>query len=107
MSLFFTDADRAMMLKIHRQLINVSEQLDTIEGMVRKEMGAIEDLTAQVAQNTSVDESAVTLIQGLAAQIAAAGTDPAKLAALQTNLKASADKLAAAVAANTPAAPPA
>ena len=66
-------------------------------------MSALDDLTAQVAQNTSVEESAVTLINGLAAQLAAAGTDPAKLASLQTSLAASAKDLAAAVAANTAA----
>ena len=70
-------------------------------------MSAIDDLSAQVSANTTVVGSALTLIQGLAAQLAAAGTDPAKLAALQASLKASDDALAAAVAANTPAAPPA
>jgi uncharacterized alpha-E superfamily protein len=69
-------------------------------------MSALDDLTTQVAQNTSVEESAVTLINGLAAELQAAGTDPTKLAALQTSLAASAKDLAAAVAANTPAAPP-
>jgi len=62
-------------------------------------------LTAQVAENTTVEASAVTLIQGLAAALAAAGTDPVALGALQTQLKTSSDALAAAVAANTPAAP--
>jgi len=68
---------------------------------------AMDALTAQVAQNTSVISSALTLIQGFAAQLAAAGTDPAALAALQASLQQSDDALAAAVAANTPAAPPA
>ncbi len=67
-------------------------------------MAAIDDLTAQVAQNTTVEASAVTLIEGLAAQIAAAGTDPTKLAALTTSLNTSATALAAAITANTPAA---
>lgn len=67
-------------------------------------MAAIDDLTAQVAANTTVVGSALTLIQGFAAQLAAAGTDPAKLAALQAQLQASDDALAAAVVANTPAA---
>lgn len=67
----------------------------------------LDALTGQVAQNTTVEASAVTLIQGLAAQIAAAGTDPAKLTALTTSLNTSATALAAAIAANTPAAPPA
>lgn len=67
----------------------------------------LDALTAQVAQNTTVETSAVALIQGLAAQIAAAGTDPAKLTALTTSLNTSATALAAAIAANTPQAPPA
>lgn len=70
-------------------------------------MADLTALTAQVAQNTSVEASAVTLIQGLAAQLAAAGTDPAALAALQSQLNTSATALAAAITANTPAAPPA
>lgn len=66
--------------------------------------GELDALTTQVAANTTVEQSAVTLIQGIAAQLAAAGTDPAKLAALSASLKTSADALAAAVTANTPAA---
>jgi len=65
----------------------------------------LDALKAQVAQNTSIEESAVTLIKGLAAQLAAAGTDPAALADLQAQLQTSANDLAAAVAANTQAAP--
>lgn len=66
---------------------------------------ALAALQQQVQQNTTVEASAVTLIQGLAAQIAAAGTDPVALAALTSSLNASATSLAAAIAANTPAAP--
>lgn len=64
-------------------------------------------LTAQVTANTTVIESALTLINGFAAQLAAAGTDPVALKALQDQLAAEDTKLADAVAANTPAAPPA
>ena len=66
-------------------------------------MAVLDDLTAQVAQNTTVEGSAITLIQNIAAALAAAGTDPAKLADLQAQLKTSADSLAAAITANTPA----
>jgi chromosome segregation ATPase len=82
--------------------------LQMTEAILEKENGmsqALDDLATQVTANTTVEESAVTLIKGLAAQIAAAGTDPAKLQALQASLKASADDLAAAIAANTVAAP--
>ena len=70
-------------------------------------MAALDDLQAEVARNTSVEASAVTLIQGLAAQIAAAtaNNDTAALAKLTSDLSASADALAAAVTANTPAPP--
>ena len=60
-------------------------------------------LTAQVKANTDVEASAVLLIQGIAAKLEAAKTDPAAIQALADELKASADPLAAAVAANTPA----
>jgi hypothetical protein len=68
-------------------------------------MADLTALTAQVTTNTTVIESALTLIQGIAAALAAAGTDPVALAALQTQLATEDTKLAAAVAANTPAAP--
>lgn len=68
-------------------------------------------LQAQVAQNTSVEESAVTLINGLSTQLAAAiaasnnGDDQA-LPNLQASLASSASDLGKAVAANTPATTP-
>ena len=76
----------------------------------------ISGLQADVANDTTVVGSAVTLIQGLATQLAAAlaaatnaGATPDQLAALnalQTDINTNASNLAAAVAANTPAAPP-
>ena len=70
-------------------------------------MSALTDLQAQVAQNTSVEASAVQLIQGIAQQLATAiaGGDTAQLQALTASLSSSAAALAAAVTANTPAAP--
>lgn len=64
-------------------------------------------LVAQVTQNTSVEASAVTLIQGIAAQLSAAlaSNDSAALPALVTQLNTSATALSAAITANTPAAP--
>lgn len=67
-------------------------------------MKELDDLTTQVTANTDAEKSAITLINGIAARIAAAGVDPVKLTALSTSLKSSADALAAAVVANTPAA---
>jgi pyridoxine 5'-phosphate synthase PdxJ len=63
---------------------------------------SLDALTAQVAANTTVEQSAITLINGLAAQITAAAGDPAKVSALADQLKTSATALAAAITANTP-----
>lgn len=69
-------------------------------------MADLSALQAEVQNNTSVEQSAITLLNGLAAQLAAAGTDPAALAAIVTQLQTNDAALAAAVAANTPAPPP-
>lgn len=66
-------------------------------------MASLDTLTAEVARNTTVEKSALALIQGLKAQLDAAGTDPVALKALSDQLAANDDDLAAAVAANTPA----
>ena len=65
----------------------------------------LDALTAQVSANTAVVDSAVVLINGIADRINAVKTDPAALTALVSSLKSEDDVLAAAVAANTPAAP--
>jgi len=65
----------------------------------------LDTLTAEVARNTTVEKSALALIQGFNARLIAAGTDPAKLKALSDSLTANDNELAAAVIANTPAAP--
>ena len=66
----------------------------------------MDTLTAQVTANTSVEQSALTLIQGIAAQVADAAGDRTKSLALANTLKSSADALQAAITANTPASPP-
>ena len=75
---------------------------------------AIADLTAQVAQNTSVEQSAAALIEGLAQKLIdalSAGGDSAQqvvqIEQIAQQLKASSAALSAAITANTPAAPPA
>lgn len=66
---------------------------------------AFDTLKSAVENNTTVIASAVVLIKGFADRLEAAGTDPAKLAALTDELRAKDQELAEAVAANTPAAP--
>lgn len=68
-------------------------------------MAVLDDLAAQVEATTTLEASAITLIEGIAAQLAEAGTDAGKLGELQTRLATSAAALAAAITANTPAEP--
>jgi hypothetical protein len=103
-------------------LAGVSAQLDRIESVVTglqtqgtkimADLSALQaeldNLKAEVARNTAVDESAVAAITGLAALVEANKTDPVALQAIVddlrgtgTELKDSSDTLAAAVVANT------
>ena len=76
-------------------------QLTQMENRI---MATLDDLTSAVAADATVTQSAITLLQGLAAQLAAAGTDPVALAALVDEINANTQALADAVVANTPAA---
>lgn len=81
----------------------IDRKLNRILVKETQEMSALTDLQTQVAKNTSIEESAVVLIKGIAQQLAdaiAAG-DPAALTALQVQLDKSATDLAAAITANT------
>lgn len=62
----------------------------------------LDALQAQVDEIETVADSAIALINGLAAQILALKDDPARIEALAVELKAKSDLLAAAVVANTP-----
>src|SRR5438128_1070004 len=88
------------------QLDRIEAKLDRVLRQGGRLMGLVDDLGADVAAQTTVIASAETLLQNLAAQLAAAGTDPVKLQAIKDALDANTGRLAAAVAANTPGAPP-
>jgi hypothetical protein len=64
-------------------------------------------LQAAVTRNTTLDGSMIELLNGIAAQLLATAGDRAAALALAGELNAKSDALAAAVAANTPATPPA
>lgn len=83
--------------------------LDGVNDLKKGQQTEMADLTAlqaEVANNTTVEQSAITLINGLAAQITAAGTDPVALAGIVTQLQDNDAKLAAAITANTATPPP-
>ena len=77
-------------------------------------MSELSDLQDQVAATVGIEQSAVTLIEGLAAKIdklvaagGAGGVDPAELTKLSATLHTQADALAAAITAGArPDAPP-
>jgi hypothetical protein len=82
---------------IDGRLADIQVHLGKVEAMATKEFA---DLEAQVEQTTSVEESALTLIEGIVAQLEAARNDPAAITAVTERLRSSADALSAAVAAN-------
>ncbi len=102
-------------IRIDNLTINIPPQpaptdggpLGAIQTELETIMTDLATLTADVQAETELDNAAIALINGLAAQITAAGTDPAALKALTDSMEANAAALSAAVAANTPAAPPA
>ena len=95
---FVDDRWKARLSVIIAKLGLISTRMDNI-------MATLAELTAQVTANSTVIDSAVVLIQGIAARIEAAGTDPVKLQALADELKTKDDALSEAVAANTEAVP--
>jgi len=91
-----------------KRLLFLAEQNQLVSKGIRMDLTAI---TADVAAETTADQSAVTLLTALSAEIqslaatAETPADSAALAALATQLSTNSTALAAAVVANTPAAP--
>ena len=73
---------------------------------IRKMSAQLDALVAAVSANTTITESAITLLQGLHAkllELIANGIDPVAVQQLADDLSAQTQKLADAVTANTPA----
>jgi len=96
---------------IHRKLDLILVILEEIKGKEVNEMGALQDLQAAVAAEQTVEKSVITLLQNLAVQLSALEANESGMVAASdveavvTNINANAATLAAAVTANTPAAP--
>ena len=93
-----------------KQVIQQALSLNLLSAIYKKVLimaGELDNLTAQVAANSEVIDSAIVLIQGIKAALdaAIAGGNPAALQSLSDALGAKDAELAAAVEANTPAAP--
>lgn len=100
-----------MRIDVYHHNLPTDFKLDKIirllkEVLIKEEQMSVEldALTVQVEANEDLEQSAIVLIQGIAAQLAAIKDDPVKIQALADSLKVSADKLAEAITANTPAA---
>jgi ABC-type transporter Mla MlaB component len=96
--------DRHEWDRLKSTLADIQTKVNQLLNQENKIMASLDALQAEVARNTTVESSALALIQGLAAQITAAGTDPVKLKAITDQLTNNDDALASAVAQNTPAA---
>lgn len=92
--------------RVTRLLEELLTRVKAIQAQETIMAAELDDLTTQVEATATAEQSAIVLLNGLAAALAAAGTDPVKLAALRASLKTNTDALAAAVVANTPAPPP-
>lgn len=92
--------------RIEQELAEIKRLLLILITKDKDMANALDNLTAKVTAENTVIDSAITLITGLADQIKAANTanDPA-LNALADSIQAKSDALAAAVTANTAAAP--
>jgi hypothetical protein len=93
---FFNKRVQAELFNLTQRIIDMSTQLDA--------------LTAQVTATNSVSASAITLLQGLSAQLTAAiaaqpTDDGAALDSLSSALDTQSTALAAAITANTPVTP--
>lgn len=83
----------------------ILEQLSLIIKNQQTIMQELEDLKAAVAEEDTVIDSVLTLVSGMADQIAALKPNAADIAALAADIRSKKDALAAAVTANTPPPP--
>lgn len=95
--------DGATIERIESKLNLALQLLSTILQREKTMSVALDNLKQQVANTQGIEQSAVTLIQGIANQMQ--GSGDADVQALADELQAAAAPLAAAVTANAPAAP--
>lgn len=109
---FWTKNDYDAMMSALNQIIALQMKILSQQQQVLKQernvMSALDDLKTQVQANTDLEMSAVSLIEGIAKQLADAieSDDTEAITQLSQQLQASATGLAAAIAANTPQATP-
>jgi hypothetical protein len=100
----------ALLIKISEQVQLQNQKIDFLTRKISEMQANLDALTAAVAKDATVEQSAITLLNGLKQALDAAiasqpQDDGAALDALSAQLGSNSDALAAAVTANTPAAP--
>lgn len=100
------DAAETLLELINHKLDLVLLRLDEIEREAKDMSAQLDRIKAQVEKSTTVTQSAVALINGLAEQIRQLKDDPALLEQLASDLDAQSSSLAKAVQDNTPAPTP-
>lgn len=87
--------------ELHDRVLKLTQKIDLLTERIKEMSAALDALKVQVERNTQVDQSAITLIEGIAQQLQELKDDPAAIEALSNELQASTDALSAAVSANT------
>ena len=88
-----------------QKLDRIISMLNTLINKETKIMATLADIQSAVTAEKTVEDSVVTLLQSLSAQLAAAiaSGNPAQVQAIVDQINTNAASLAAAVTANTPA----
>lgn len=104
---------REMLSHHHEHLVELKRGQEVQTALIRrilhkvgKAMASLDRLTAEVAETKTAIDSALTLISGLAEQIRQLSPTQEALDKFADDLDAKQQEIAAAVTANTPAAPP-
>ena len=95
-------------IEVHLYHHHEDEILDYLKGMEKRIMASLDETLAAVTAESTVDDSIIALLNGLAAQIKAGGlsaADQAKVDAIFNQATANSAKVTAAVTANTPPTP--
>lgn len=100
------DEDDSKFGSIMDKLDRILSNQETIMSTGNQVSQDVLDLQAQVASDTTVQQSVITLLNGLSTQLGTAKNDPAAVEAIIATMKQNSAAIAAAIVANTPAAPP-
>jgi uncharacterized protein YoxC len=104
LALELKEARHQLQKQFEFQVAQLATKHDLAE-MEKRIMALLDDIQADVEEETTVIDSVVTLLNNISQQLKDAGTDPVKLQAIKDAIDKNKATLAAAVAANTPTPP--